>query len=439
MKFFINTFGCQMNKLDSELIAGELLRQGYQAASSEAEADIILFNTCSVRQHAEEKVYSRLSALKPRKQASPDLIIGLVGCMAQKDKDSALKRVPFLDIVCGPHRYQRIPGLIKEIETKRQSLICADEEGLINDGRYQRNPALRPNKFQAYVNVIRGCDNFCSYCVVPYVRGREISLSIKEIVDEAKQLVDDGCKEITLLGQNVTSYGRSLGKDITLVSLLTELDKIPNLKRLRFITSHPAFVTDELFRAMRDLPRVCSYLHMPAQSGSNKIIRAMNRNYTAENYLALITRAREIVPEVEIASDFIVGFPGETEEDFRSTADLIKEARFLNCFVFKYSPRPGTRAAELSDDIPTETKRERNNLLLGIQSRIAQARHEGLIGKIVEILVEGRSKNRPQRQTGLTRNSYRVMFESGQSLTGELVKVKINRASALTLYGELIQ
>jgi len=444
-----------MNKLDSELMTGELLRQGYKVASSEAEAGIILFNACSVRKHAEEKVYSRISALKSLKQAKPDLIIGLVGCMAQKDKAYAFKRVPFLDMVCGPNRYQRIPELIKDIATKRQSLVCADEEGLIKDGRYQRNPAIRPNRFQAYVRVMRGCNNFCSYCIVPYVRGKEISRSIDEIVDETRQLVDDGCKEITLLGQNVTSYGKSIipsphpspsreGKGEgeskpNLALLLTALNNISGLARIRFVTSHPAFVTKGLLEAMRDLPKVCPYLHMPAQSGSDRILKAMNRGYKVKTYLDLVKQAREIVPDIEIASDFIVGFPGETEADFEATVDLMRQARFLSCFIFQYSTRPGTQAADLEDSIPAQTKKERNNLLLAVQAEVAKKKHQAMVGRTMEILVEGPSKLKPERQTGRVPNNYRVVFESDKDLKGQLVQLKITSASTLTLYGQLVR
>ncbi len=427
-----------MNKLDSELMAGELLRRGYEAASSETGSDIILFNACSVREHAEEKVYSRISALKSLKREKPDLIIGLVGCMAQKENANAIKRVPFLDLVCGPNRYQRIPGLIEDIRTRRQSIICADEKGLISNGRYQRNPTIRPNQFQGYVRAMRGCNNFCSYCVVPYVRGKEISRPIQEVVDETKQLVDDGCKEITLLGQNVTSFGRSIGPDTNLARLLRALHDIPGLERLRFVTSHPAFTSKALLEAMRDLPKVCSYLHMPAQSGSDKILAAMNRGYNAKKYLALIKQARSLIPDIEFASDFIVGFPGETETDFQATVDLVQQGQFLNCFIFKYSPRPGTKAAELNDDVPLDIKKERNNLLLTVQAEVAKKKHQAMVGRTVEILVEGPSKLRPERQTGRALNNFRVMFESPQDLTGALVRIKITSASTLTLYGKPI-
>jgi tRNA-2-methylthio-N6-dimethylallyladenosine synthase len=372
---FIQTFGCQMNKLDSEIITGSLLSVGYQPAQSESDADVILVNTCSVRKHAEERVYSRVSNLKHLKKKKPNLIIGIIGCMAQKDKERLFERLPHISLVCGPHRYKSIVGLIERIITNGSDrIVCADEEGLLKTEKYSHETYLADNK-SAYVQIMRGCDNFCSYCIVPYVRGREISRQPEEIIPEVSSLLDKGVKEITLLGQNVTSYGKSLGDKVTLSSLLKELgrvQKVQGFKKFKgskglvisFFTSHPANVTDELLETMAALPEVKKTLHMPAQSGSNRILKMMNRGYTRKEYLEIVHKAKELMPDIKIVSDFIVGFPTETDEDFQDTVSLVKEARFSKIYVFKYSPRKGTSAEKLSDDVPMETKKYRNNCLL---------------------------------------------------------------------------
>ncbi len=433
-KVYIHTFGCQMNKLDSELILGELLENGYELADEESTADVILFNTCSVREHAEERVYSRLSSLKKLKEERPNVIIGLLGCMAQKEKKNALNRIAHLDLVCGPHRYKILPVLIQAAADQRQKVIETSLKGLTDNGNYTRNPQAQTNTFQNYVRVMRGCNNGCSYCIVPSVRGPVTSRPVAEIVDEVKLLADNGCREITLLGQNITTY--KSGKN-TLTNVLKKVSRVSGLDRVRFITSHPAYVTQELLETMGGHDKICSYLHMPAQSGSDRILKEMGRGYTAKKYLGLVNQARKIVPEIEIASDFIVGFPGETAKDFEATAELIKKARFQNCFVFQYSPRPGTKAMSLDDNVTTESKKERNNLLLKIQSEISAARKQELIGQTLEVLVEGPSKKKPERQTGRTKNNFIVVFESDEDLAGQLVQVKIDAATALTLRGKI--
>ncbi len=431
-----------MNKLDSELVLGELLRAGYQPVDNEFEADVILFNTCSVREHAEERVYSHLGALKKIKKNRPEVIIGLLGCLAQKDKNKALKRVPHLDLVCGPHRYKILPELIRKIAEEHRPVIETSQSGLENDGAYFRNLEARQNSFQNYVRVMQGCNNYCSYCIVPSVRGTVRSRPLPDIAAETKMLVDNGCLEITLLGQNITAYRSEKN---TLADVLKELSKINGLARLRFITSHPAYVTQELLETIRDNDKICPYLHMPAQSGSNRILKAMKRGYTAEIYLDLIRQAREIVPDLGIASDFIVGFPGETESDFEATVNLIREADFQNCFIFKYSPRPGTKAAELAETVPEAIKKERNNLLLKIQSEISARHNQKLVGKTDDVLVEGGGKNNHPggragsgKQTGRTVHNQIVFFESPNDLTGQLVKVRITSATSLSLQGRLM-
>jgi len=362
----IQTFGCQMNKLDSELISGSFLDAGYKLVDSEAKADVILVNTCSVREHAEERVYSRMMNLKPLKAKKPGLVIGIIGCMAQKDKEGIFKRLPHVSLVCGPHRYKSITKQVdKLISQKVDKSVCVDKEGLIKGEGYEHSSFLA-DKDRAYVQVMRGCDNFCSYCIVPYVRGKEISRSPEDIIDEVSSLLKQGVKEITLLGQSVTSYGKSLDKKVNLSVLLKEL--CFKLKAfhytLSFITSHPSDITDELLATMVSLPQVKRELHMPAQSGSDRILKMMRRRYTSAEYLDIVRKARELMPDIRIVSDFIVGFPTETDADFQDTVSLVKEAKFYKVFIFKYSPRSGTKASKMADDVPMEIKKKRNNVLL---------------------------------------------------------------------------
>ena len=434
-KLHVVTFGCQMNKLDSELVAGRLLEDGCREARSLAEADVVVINTCSVRQHAEDKVWSLLGALRRRKERNPAMVIAVVGCMAQREGARILERMPHVDIVCGPQELGRLPELVAEAREGRRRLVATGQSAVC----LPRVVARRPNRFQAFVAVMRGCDNFCSYCIVPYVRGRERSRAPEEIEEEVRRLVADGCKEITLLGQNVNSYGRTLEPPTTLAALLRRLDRIEGLERIRFVTSHPKDATDELFQAMAELPRVCHHLHMPAQSGSNRILREMNRRYSREHYLERLARLRELVPDVEVASDFIVGFPGETDEEFEETVDLVRQAEFLNCFIFKYSPRPGTRAARMPDDVPWEVKRQRNRHLLAVQEEIMRRRQAAMVGKVVEVLVEGPSKRDATKLTGRTRQNHIVAFPGEPAMAGRTVLVRITDSTPLTLFGEVVR
>ncbi len=433
MKVFIHAFGCQMNKLDAELAMGALRRAGGEPTENVEEADVILYHTCSVREHAEERVYSNVGKLKFLKRRRPEIVIGIMGCMAQKDRGAIFERLPHVDLVVGTREFPRIAELVEEARTTRKHLLACSEEAPVDEAR---DPAVRPNRTQAFLTIMRGCDNFCAYCIVPSVRGRETSRPLGEVVAEARRLVDDGVVEITLLGQNVNSYGKSFGRPGVLVELLERLDRLNGLARIRFVTSHPKDMSREILQAVRDLPRVCEHLHMPAQSGSDRILKAMNRKYTAAHYRELVAMAREIVPGIAIASDFIVGFPGETEGEFDQTADLVRDLRFQNSFVFKYSPRPGTAAAKLSDDVLPEEKKRRNLELLEIQLRVNREEHAALVGREVEVLVEGVSARDARRVTGRLRTNQIVVFPGGEELTGKLLRVRILSATPLTLVGE---
>jgi tRNA-2-methylthio-N6-dimethylallyladenosine synthase len=328
--------------------------------------------------------------------------------------------------------FSKLPELLEEINGTNKRILAIDEDGEVS---FDRLVTQRQNRYKAFVSVMRGCDNYCSYCIVPYVRGREFSRSVEDIINEVKGLADDGCKEVMLLGQNVNSYGKGLGGNTTLATLLRKLDPIEGIERIRFVTSHPKDMTRDILKAVGELPKVCEDLHMPAQSGSDRILGKMKRQYTSEYYRGLVEMARSLVPNITIASDFIVGFPGETEDDFEDTVSLVRDVRCQNCFVFKYSPRTRTAATELKDDVPEKTKKKRNQILLDLQSEISAELNKEMIGKSVEVLVEGTSKTDESRLTGRTRQNQIVVFSGSSSLLGKLANVDIVDSTDLTLFG----
>jgi tRNA-2-methylthio-N6-dimethylallyladenosine synthase len=416
-KIYLETFGCQMNVLDSELVENQLRALGYGFTPAAEEADVVLYNTCSVRERSEQKVWSRLGRLKERKAADPSLVIGVIGCMAERDGVGLMKRMPHVDLMCGPSELDQLPALLDNVVTtgrqqhalagntsrRSKTLDHAAEDGLeLLD--LSRSFSPTDSRRQAYIRIVRGCNKFCTYCVVPYTRGAEVSRSPAAIVEEAKKLADGGCLEVTLLGQTVNHYvyeeetqasaaGGPVKRRTTFAELLRQVhDAVPGLPRLRFLTSFPADFGDDILQVMRESPRICRYLHVPAQSGSDRILKAMNRGYTAASYLELVERARRIVPGIQLAGDFIVGFPTETDEDYQATRALVEKARYKNCFIFKYSPRPGTVAIKrFEDDVPDEVKRFRNNDLLRLQNRISNELNRELVGQTVDVLCEGPS------------------------------------------------
>jgi tRNA-2-methylthio-N6-dimethylallyladenosine synthase len=457
-KVYIETVGCQMNVLDSELVVGALRRQGYELTDAVSDADVILFNTCSVRQHAEDKIYSSLGRLRPHKRRYPSKVIGVLGCMAQKDQELILRRAPHVDIVCGTGQLSRLPELIAEVEKsgeKQIALSLARNEASRHEVERSfesydpmRDPSMRPSPFQAYVRIMIGCDKFCTYCIVPSVRGPEQSRPPEHIAAEVRQLSQEGCKEITLLGQTVNSYQyvNGDGRRRRLSDLLALIHDTPGIDRIKFITNFPKDMTDDLLDAMRELPKVCSYLHVPAQHGDNEQLRRMKRLYTVEFYRDMLARSRAKVPGVAISSDFIVGFCGETEEQFERSCDLVGEAGFKNSFIFKYSPRPGTKADDLyADDIPEEVKKRRNNDLLAIQNKVSLGDHRVRIGQTVQVLVEGPSKTAlkqestaPLQLTGRSMTDHIVVFDGNERLIGQTVDVMVEDASAFTLFGSVV-
>jgi tRNA-2-methylthio-N6-dimethylallyladenosine synthase len=460
-KLYIETVGCQMNVLDSELVVGSLRRQGYELTPDLAKADVILFNTCSVRQHAEDKIYSALGRLRSHKNRHPGAIIGVLGCMAQKDQELVRRRAPHVDIVCGTGQLARLPELIQQVrQTGRPQLALSldrkeasrhDVERSFESYDPLRDPSMRPNRFQAYVRIMIGCDKFCTYCIVPQVRGPEQSRHPDLIAAEVRQLAGEGCKEITLLGQTVNSYKYDLGdgRRFRLSDLLDKIHDTPGIERIKFITNFPRDMSDDLLNAVRDLPKVCPYLHVPVQSGCNEVLKRMKRLYTVEYYREMLARCRERVPGISVSSDFIVGFSGESVQSFQRSCDLVAESGFKNSYIFKYSPRPGTKGHELyPDDVPEEVKKRRNNDLLVIQNQVSLQDHLGRVGQVVEVLVEGPSKtflkssaelkDRLPQLTGRTPTDHIVVFEGNNRLIGQTVEVLIREATAFTLFGTVV-
>ena len=457
-KLYIETVGCQMNLLDSELVVARLREQGYELTDDIDQADAILYNTCSVRQHAEDKIYSALGRIKHIKKRKPEVSIGVLGCMAQKDQGQILKRAPFVDLVVGPGQLARVPQLLALASEEHKPQIAvslartagsrdtvtASFEGYDAD----REPAMRPSRFQAFVRVMMGCDKFCTYCIVPAVRGPEQSRPPGAILGEARLLADQGVKEITLLGQTVNSYRyrEPDGRTSRLSDLLYMISDLPGIERIKFITSFPNDMTTDLLEAVRDLPRVSRYIHVPAQSGCDLVLKRMKRMYTVGFYEEMLARMRETIRGVAVSSDFIVGFSGETDTSFERTVALVERARFKNSFIFKYSPRQGTKAHELfPDDVPEAIKKWRNNELLEVQTAISLKDNRELIGRQMTVLVEGQSRSTTRREghgldqfTGRTPCDRIVVFPGDERLVGEMVRVRIEDASAVTLFGQVM-
>lgn len=435
-KVHLITFGCQMNKYDSEMVAGLLNEKGAGFVEDPAQADLLIMNTCSVRGHAEDRVYNRLHVLKERKKQQPEFMIAVMGCMAQKEGEHIAKKFPFVDLVIGTRMLDEFPQLMERVrEGARTPLVAIDVKP---DVKFGETVARRESKHLAYLTVTRGCNKRCTYCVVPYTRGPEVSRSIEDVVNEAKRLVDDGVSEIMLLGQTIDTYGYDLKNDTNLWKLLNALHPIGGLKRIRFITSHPEECREELFATMADLgDKVMPFIHMPPQSGSDRMLRRMKRGYKRARYLEVVETARKRNPEVEFCGDWIVGFGGETEEDFVESLTLMEEVRFQNSYVFKYSVREGTPAQKLPDDVPEELKKERHARLSELQEKISAEKNRARIGGTEEVMVEGPSKH-GDRLTGRTRSHRLIHFAGPVSLTGQIVRVKVTGGTALSLQGEMV-
>ncbi|UCF88745.1 MAG: tRNA (N6-isopentenyl adenosine(37)-C2)-methylthiotransferase MiaB [bacterium] len=434
-KLYVKTFGCQMNVYDTEKIYA-FLQDSYVPAASEEEADVIILNTCSIREKAEQKVYSLLGRFKPLKDVNPDLLIGVGGCVAQQEGERILSRSPAVDIVFGTHNVDEIPLLLAERirEGKRICRVKEDTGKVPAAGAPRAMGSAGPTSL---LTIMKGCDNYCAYCVVPIVRGREVSRSAREILDEAGFLAGNGVREITLLGQNVNSY-RDPVTGAGFVSLLESLELLSGIERIRFVTSHPKDFSPELARSMADLSKVCEHIHLPVQAGSDRVLKAMKRGYTSREYLEQVEFLRQLVPDVEFTTDIIVGFPGEEREDFEGTLDILKLVRYQNAFSFRFSPRPGTAAAEMEDCVDADVKRPWLPELQELQNSITAEKHRDMVGKEVEVLVEGVDKKKSGLIEGRTRTNYIVHFPGDAALTGRTVRVRITDSRTIHLVGEMV-
>jgi tRNA-2-methylthio-N6-dimethylallyladenosine synthase len=445
-KFFIKTYGCQMNERDSEQVAHSLIARGYERADSEQKADVVLLNTCSVRDMADQKALGKMGMLGRIANERPHVVFGFLGCMAQARGASLLKNLPHVDLIVGTQKFHRVADyvgdalerkLTRAMDDPRFSIVDVDEEpGSQSTIRHQQ---LAPKQATAFVSIMQGCNMHCTFCIVPQTRGAERSRPIEQIVAEVRELVSRGVKEVTLLGQIVNLYGRhefpKIGNKSPFVQLLDAVHEIEGLQRLRFTSPHPIGFREDLIDAYRRLPKLVDHLHLPVQSGSNRILKAMHRTYTAEKYANLVRQVRDARKGIAITTDIIVGFPGETDDDYQQTRALVEEIEFDNAFVFRYSPRRDTPAAGMADQIDERIKERRNHHLLEIVDESARHINERLVGRTLEVLCEGPSKTNPSRLMGRTRTNKIVLFEGPEEFVGVLVDVRIERATGFSLYG----
>ncbi|EOT2913918.1 tRNA (N6-isopentenyl adenosine(37)-C2)-methylthiotransferase MiaB [Clostridium perfringens] len=436
--FCISTYGCQMNEEDSEKLSGMLKSQGYERTENKEEASIIIFNTCCVRENAENKVFGNLGQLKQLKKKNPNLVIAICGCMMQQVgmADKVLKTFPYVDIIFGTHNAHKFPEYLHRVlqEGVQVKEILNKEEGIV-----EGLPIDRKSDVKAFVTIMYGCNNFCTYCIVPYVRGRERSRKSEDIIKEIEELVSQGYKEITLLGQNVNSYGKGLEEDIDFAGLLRKVNEVKGLERVRFMTSHPKDLSDDVIMAIKECDKLCEQVHLPVQSGSSRILKEMNRHYDREYYLDLVKKIKSEIPDVTLTTDIIIGFPGETEEDFLDTLSLCEEVGYDSAFTFIYSRRNHTPADKMENQIPDNIKHNRFNRLVEAINKKVVIKNKEYEGKVVEVLVEGPSKNDETKLTGRTRNGKLVNFAGDEKLVGELVNLKIVRAQPFSLIGEIVE
>lgn len=431
-RYHIVTYGCQMNAHDSETIAGMLEQMGMTEAAAREDADFVLYNTCCVRENAERRALGNVGWLKELKKVKPELIVGVCGCMVQQDgmAQKLIKRYPFVDIAFGTHNLPELPGMFKKLLDSRERVVSVlDTDGMIAEGL----PVKRAGGLMAYVTIMYGCDNFCSYCIVPYVRGRERSRLPEDILREVEQLKTEGVKEIMLLGQNVNSYA---GGGIDFAELLRRVDDI-GIERVRFMTSHPKDLSDRLIDVMANSKHICHQLHLPVQHGSNRVLSAMNRCYTREHYLGVVKRLRDAMPDIGITTDLIVGFPGETEEDFNQTIDLVRQVRYDSAYTFIYSPRQGTVAAEMPNQVDEETAKRRIHELIAVQEQITAETYAAQAGHVENVLCEGVSARSERQITGRTQRGITVNFDGSADMVGSVVPVMITGAGHNTLKGKI--
>ncbi len=434
-KFYLETFGCQMNVVDSERIVDLLQGVGYEQSEVAEEAQLILLNTCSVRDKAERKVYGHLGRFKPLKDKDPSLILGVGGCVAQQEGERLLEKVRYLDIVFGTHNVHKLPEMVHQVENRRRR--CRETDFLDRDTRLTLFPRRAAGKGIArFVTVMQGCDNFCSFCIVPHVRGREISRPSSEILTEIEELAASGVREVTLIGQNVNSYGSADDGELSFAQLLRRVEDISGIERIRFTTSHPKDLSEELIEVFGTLDKLCHHLHLPVQCGSDRLLQAMNRGYNRRHYLDLVRQLRLACPDLRLTTDIIVGFPGETADDFLQTLELAEEVRFTDAFTFLYSRRPGTAAAELDDTTPAEVKQERFERLLSLQEGISRETWAQDVGQVLPVLVEGESRQKGGQLFGRTTWNRIVNFTGKAELIGTIVPVRIARSYKNSQLGE---
>ena len=435
-KFFIKTFGCQMNFNDSERIRGILRTLGYEPTENWEEADLILLNTCTIREKPDQKVLSHLGEYRKIKEKNPKALIGVCGCLAQRMGWELVQKAPAVDIMFSSFNMHQLPELINQAQAGYKAVAILDSPPEDED-RIWEFPTERDNRFCAYVTIMKGCDKNCTYCVVPQTRGRERSRSLESILEEVRRLVDDGVREIHLLGQNVTAWGKDFEKPVPFSELLYQVSKVPGVERIRFTTGHPRDLTDDVIEAMADIPQVCNALHLPFQAGSNRILELMDRKYTKEFYLERIRRLKESIPGIALSTDIIVGFPTETEEDFEETLDVVRRVEFEQIFSFKFSPRPGTPAATMDGQVPDEVKTDRMRRLLDLQKEIMSRLAKRYEGTVQEVLVE--EERGEGILIGRTTTNKWATFEGGGELLGKIVRVKVREASPFNLNCELLE
>ena len=433
-KAFIGVYGCQMNISDAERMEGQLKTIGYERIENMENADLILLNTCCVRETAEDKVYGKIGEIKHLKRRNPHLIFGITGCMAQKESDRLIKRAPHIDFVLGTNKVHELTHVIQEIEREHGRIV---DTQLAETELPEEVPIARSGKLSAWVPIMYGCNNFCTYCIVPYVRGRERSRLPEDVVKEVEQAVAQGYKEVTLLGQNVNSYGKD-HKLADFADLLTMVDKVPGIQRVRFMTSHPKDLSEKVIAAIRDGEHLCEHIHLPVQYGNNKILKAMNRVYTVEKYKELVHRIREELPGVSLTTDLIVGFPGESSEDFAEMLAFLKEIRYDSAYTFLYSKRSGTPAAAMEAQVDDKVKHERLEKLMSVQNAISLEINQKLEGQVMEVMAEGPSKNDAKVWNGRTRTNKIVLFKHNDEQEGDFIKVKITQPQTWVLKGERI-
>jgi len=436
---YLLVYGCQMNQSDAERMMGQLRTIGYERTESMEEADLILINTCCVRETAEDRVYGKIGEIKRLKRERPELIFGITGCMAQKEGDALIKRAPHINFVLGTNKVHELTRVVQEIQAERGHVVDVQvvdvqlgETELPDDV-----PVARAGSLSAWVPIMYGCNNFCTYCIVPYVRGRERSRLPEDIVREVEEAVKNGYEEVTLLGQNVNSYGKD-HKLADFADLLKMVDEVPGIRRVRFMTSHPKDLSDKVIAAIRDGEHLCEHIHLPVQYGSNRILKAMNRVYTVESYRDLVRRIRAAIPEVSLTTDLIVGFPGETDEDFQQMLDFLREIRYDSAYTFIYSKRSGTPAATMENQVEESVKKERLNALMAVQNEISLAINEKLLGRTLEVMVEGPSKNDASVWMGRTRTNKIVLFAHAGEKPGDFIDVRITHPQTWVLKGERV-